>query len=128
MNRRYLQDNPAAPSRRTLCVALALGLGFTGLAFGQATSGTLFGNAQAAAGQSVKVSGASGVVRTAAVGSDGRYSVGNLPIGSYTVTRIDGDHRRQRRREVAVDRVLLQRNVVNHVSFRRGAERVRREQ
>ncbi len=84
MNNRKLTDG-ALTRRNALTVALAVGLGFTGVAFGQATSGTIFGTAPAAAGQTVSVTG-NGVSRTVSVSSDGRYTVANLPVGTYTVT------------------------------------------
>jgi len=70
---------------------MAMGLGFTGLAFGQATTGSIFGTAPAAAGETVLVQGASGATREVAVDESGRYSVSGLPVGRYTVTlRKDG--------------------------------------
>ncbi len=84
MNNRKLTGG-ALTRRNALTVALAVGLGFTGVAFGQATTGTIFGSAPAAAGQTVTVKG-SGVSRTVTVGQNGRYSVSNLPVGTYTVT------------------------------------------
>ncbi len=72
------------PLRRT---SLAIGLGLcligTG-ALAQSTTGSLFG--QAKAGETVTVKSSSGVTRQAAVGADGRYSLGSLPVGTYTVT------------------------------------------
>ena len=65
-------------------LALALGLGFAGLAFGQATTGNILG--QAPAGDSVMVSGSTGVTREVPVDASGRYRIGNLPLGAYTVT------------------------------------------
>ncbi len=65
-------------------LALALGLGFSGLAFGQATTGSIFGQAQA--GDSVLVKSSSGITRQVAVDSTGRYTVDSLPLGNYTVT------------------------------------------
>ena len=72
------------PLRRTsLAIGLGLGLVGTGV-FAQSTTGTIFG--QAKAGETVVVKGSSGVTRQATVGADGRYTVGSLPVGSYTVT------------------------------------------
>ncbi len=67
-------------------LALALGLGFAGLAFGQATTGSIFGQVPAAAGETVTVSGSTGVTREVPIDSSGRYRVANLPLGTYTVT------------------------------------------
>ncbi|HET7662616.1 MAG TPA: TonB-dependent receptor [Rhodanobacteraceae bacterium] len=74
------------PRRSTLAMALALGLGVSGFAFAQATTGTIFGSAPAAAGETVTVSSNNGVVRTVSVTADGSYTVANLPLGVYTVT------------------------------------------
>ena len=88
MNNRKLTGG-ALTRRNALTVALAVGLGFTGVAFGQATTGTIFGSAPSAAGQTVTVKGP-GVSRTVTVGQNGRYSVANLPVGTYTVTLSKG--------------------------------------
>jgi outer membrane receptor for ferrienterochelin and colicin len=90
MNKRYMPRG-AQPRRTALTVALAMGLGFTGFAYGQATTGSIFGTAPPAAGETVLVQGPSGTSREVAVGADGRYSVGGLPVGRYTVSlRKDG--------------------------------------
>ena len=85
MNKRYLQHG-AQPRRSALTVALALGLGFTGLAYGQATTGSIFGSAPVAAGETVVITGQSGIARTVTVDESGRYSANSLPVGMYTVT------------------------------------------
>lgn len=74
------------PRRSTLALALALGLGVSGFAYAQATTGTIFGSTQAAAGETVTVSSNNGVVRTVPVNAEGEYTVANLPVGVYTVT------------------------------------------
>ncbi|MGN2247288.1 TonB-dependent receptor plug domain-containing protein [Frateuria sp. GZRR35] len=80
----------ALPRPTALTVALALGLGLTGLAHGQSTTGTIFGTAPVAAGETVVVQGAGGATREVAVDASGRYSV-TVPVGRYTVTlRKDG--------------------------------------
>ena len=89
MNKRYTSRG-AMPRRTALTMAMAMGLGFTGLALGQATTGTIFGTAPVAAGETVLVQGASGASREVAVDESGRYSV-TVPVGRYTVTlRKDG--------------------------------------
>ena len=80
-----------APRRHALAAALAISLGFTGVAYGQATTGTIFGTAPVAAGETVKVAGAGGTVRVVSVDNSGKFNVGNLPVGSYTVTLMNGD-------------------------------------
>ncbi|MGF6495550.1 outer membrane receptor protein involved in Fe transport [Luteibacter sp. 621] len=69
--------------RSALAFALAAGLGGTGEVLAQATTGEIFG--QATPGATVQASGTTGVTREVAVGQDGRYRIGNLPLGSYTV-------------------------------------------
>ncbi|MGN2253255.1 carboxypeptidase regulatory-like domain-containing protein [Frateuria sp. GZRe12] len=89
MNTRYMSRR-ALPRRTALTVAMAMGLGFTGLALGQATTGSIFGTAPVAAGETVMVQSASGATREVAVDESGRYSV-TVPVGRYTVTlRKDG--------------------------------------
>ena len=87
INKRYISRG-AQPRRNVLAVALAMSLGFAGAAFGQATSGAVFGSAPA--GESVTVSGASGVNRTVTTDATGHYSASNLPVGTYTVTLSKG--------------------------------------
>ncbi|NII12222.1 TonB-dependent receptor [Oleiagrimonas sp. C23AA] len=62
-------------------------MGFAGLAFGQATTGSLFG--QAPAGDTVTVVNSSGLTRTMSVDASGRFSSSSLPVGTYTVTLKD---------------------------------------
>jgi outer membrane receptor protein involved in Fe transport len=69
-----------------LAVALALGMGATCTVFAQATSGSIFGQVPVAAGESVTVTSDSGFTRDVPVDADGRYRVGNLPLGNYTVS------------------------------------------
>lgn len=76
--------------RNALTAALAVSLGFTGLAYGQATTGSIFGTAPVAAGETVRaVNNQTGLTREVPVDSSGRYSITNLPIGNnYTVSLI----------------------------------------
>ncbi|MEO9239566.1 MAG: carboxypeptidase-like regulatory domain-containing protein, partial [Jatrophihabitantaceae bacterium] len=70
--------------RRT-SLAIGLGLCIVGTgALAQATTGSIFGQAQA--GETVLIKSSSGVTRQVVVDSTGRYTVGSLPLGSYTVT------------------------------------------
>ncbi|KRG62095.1 Oar protein [Stenotrophomonas humi] len=52
----------------------------------QSTTGSLFGNAPAAAGATITVQNESGLKRTATVDANGRYNLGSLPVGNYSVT------------------------------------------
>ncbi|HEX7338619.1 MAG TPA: TonB-dependent receptor plug domain-containing protein [Rhodanobacteraceae bacterium] len=78
--------NKSLPRRSSLAIALALGLSVSGFAFAQSTTGTIFGNAGAAAGDTVTVSSNNGVVRTVSVNGQGQYTIANLPLGIYTVS------------------------------------------
>jgi outer membrane receptor protein involved in Fe transport len=69
--------------RSALAFALATSLGGAGTVMAQSTTGSIFG--EAAPGSTIQVSGSTGVNREVAVGQDGRYRIGNLPLGSYTV-------------------------------------------
>jgi outer membrane receptor protein involved in Fe transport len=69
--------------RSALAFALASSLGGAGTVMAQSTTGSIFG--EAAPGSTIQVSGSTGVNREVAVGQDGRYRIGNLPLGSYTV-------------------------------------------
>ncbi|HET7663990.1 MAG TPA: TonB-dependent receptor [Rhodanobacteraceae bacterium] len=82
-SKRYLTHR-ALPKRNALVVALALGMGISGLAYGQATTGTIFGTAPA--GDTVVVTSSSGASRTVSVSADGRYTASNLPVGVYTIS------------------------------------------
>ncbi len=71
---------------RPTALAIAMGLSFSGVAIAQSTVGSIFGQAPAAAGETVTVSNASGFTREVPVDSSGRYRVDHLPVGTYTVT------------------------------------------
>ncbi|HVX57503.1 MAG TPA: TonB-dependent receptor [Candidatus Saccharimonadales bacterium] len=89
MNKRNVRGNQYR--RNALSAALAVSLGFTGLAYGQATTGSVFGTAPVAAGETVRVvNNQTGLTREVPVDSSGRYSVTNLPIGNdYTVSLVN---------------------------------------
>ena len=59
-------------------------VGFAGGAWGQATTGTIYGSVPVASGESIQISGGAGFNRTITVGSSGRYSI-ELPVGTYTL-------------------------------------------
>jgi outer membrane receptor for ferrienterochelin and colicin len=66
-------------------------MGLGGVAMAQSTTGSLFGEAPAAAGGTVLIQNASGFNREVPVDASGRYNAGSLPVGVYTVTlRRDG--------------------------------------
>jgi len=66
-----------------MALALAVGLGGAGVALAQATTGNIFGTAQA--GDTVQISGSSGISREVPVDASGRYQFSNLPVGNYQV-------------------------------------------
>jgi hypothetical protein len=76
-------------TRFSICSAAAAILGVTAAlssmtVYAQAQTGTLFG--QAPAGETITASSSAGLHRHATVKSNGRYSIGSLPAGDYTVT------------------------------------------
>ncbi len=76
-----------ALGRRTaVAIAIAVGFGTAGAVYAQSTTGRIFGQAPVATGETVQVTSASGLTRVVAVDSAGRYNIGSLPLGNYTVT------------------------------------------
>ncbi|MFK2878720.1 TonB-dependent receptor [Rhodanobacter hydrolyticus] len=75
--------------RTALTVAVVAGLGMTGQVLAQATTGSVFGTAPVAAGETVRIANnQTGLTREVAVGSDGRYGANQLPVGDYTVSLV----------------------------------------
>ncbi|HWX65086.1 MAG TPA: TonB-dependent receptor [Rhodanobacter sp.] len=74
----------SAVRRTVLAAAIAAGFGLSGQVMAQATTGTIFGSAPVAAGETVQITGGAGFNRTVPVDSTGHYSV-TVPIGTYTV-------------------------------------------
>jgi outer membrane receptor protein involved in Fe transport len=68
-----------------LAAALLLGLGSTHV-FAQATTGTIFGQVPTGGAETISISGTTGITREVPVDAQGRYRVGNLPLGAYTVS------------------------------------------
>ncbi|MEO6800345.1 MAG: Oar protein [Rhodanobacter sp.] len=80
-----LKGARTTPLRRTaLTVAIALSCGVAGQAFAQATTGTIFGQAPVATGETVQITGGAGFNRTVPVDSSGHYTI-TVPVGTYTV-------------------------------------------
>jgi hypothetical protein len=88
MSTKKLVPASKMPVRHTaLAVAVAMGFGLSGQVFAQATTGSVFGTAPVAAGETVKiVNNQTGLTRTVAVDSAGRFSANQLPTGDYTVS------------------------------------------
>lgn len=75
------------PSRIMRRKALAVLLGATlahGAVYAQSTTGSIYGAAPA--GASITVQSDTGLSRTVAVDASGRFNIGSLPVGTYTVT------------------------------------------
>ena len=87
-------------SLRYSALAAALMVGMVGTAFGQATTGNIFG--QAEPGDTVVITSATGLTRQVPVDASGRYSANNLPIGNYTVTLQKGGSTVDTRKDVAI--------------------------
>ncbi|MBJ7517798.1 MAG: carboxypeptidase regulatory-like domain-containing protein, partial [Stenotrophomonas sp.] len=73
----------ASLKRTSIVVAL---MSIIGAASAQSTTGSLYGSAPGAAGASIMVESDSGLKRTVEVNANGRYTLGSLPVGKYTVT------------------------------------------
>jgi hypothetical protein len=73
--------------RKALALAIggSVALAFTGSAFAQATTGTIYGSVPVAANETIQITGGAGFNRTISVGPSGRYSI-TLPVGTYTVS------------------------------------------
>ena len=74
------------PGWRHTALALALSMSLGGVAMAQSTTGSIFGQAPAAAGETVMASNTSGLTREVAVDSSGRFQISNVPVGTYTVS------------------------------------------
>jgi len=86
-----------------------------GAAAAQSTTGSLFGNAPAAAGATITVQNESGLKRSVPVDANGRYNLGSLPVGKYSIS-LERDGQVIDKRE----NVLLRVGAGTEVSF--GAE------
>jgi len=86
-----MRSNSMFRSRAFKRTVLAVALSSTlagGVAFAQSTTGSIFGQAPAAAGETVTITSATGATRTATVDANGRYTFGSLPTGEYTVNLV----------------------------------------
>jgi outer membrane receptor for ferrienterochelin and colicin len=74
------------PGWRHTALAMALSMSLGGVAMAQSTTGSIFGQAPAAAGETVVATNTSGLSREVAVDSSGRFQISNVPVGVYTVS------------------------------------------
>ncbi|WP_426700180.1 carboxypeptidase regulatory-like domain-containing protein [Rhodanobacter sp. Col0626] len=79
MNKRELMG------KKELCLLIAMSLA-GGVVHAQSTTGSIVGQVPAGTGETVTVQSTSGLQREAQVDSRGRYTVNQLPLGTYTVT------------------------------------------
>ncbi|RZZ82811.1 TonB-dependent receptor [Pseudoxanthomonas winnipegensis] len=86
--------------RSALSVALAMA--FSSGALAQSTTGSIYGSVPAESGLTVQVQGDTGITRTATVDSSGRYNIGSLPVGTYTITLRRGDEVVDQRKNVLI--------------------------
>ncbi|MCT8364555.1 TonB-dependent receptor, partial [Xanthomonas citri] len=73
-------------SMLALALSGAVGMLAAGTAAAQSTTAGIYGSAPASAGATVTAQSDTGLTRTATVDANGRYAIGNLPVGTYTVT------------------------------------------
>jgi len=83
-------------------LALAIGLGSIGLAHGQATTGSIFGEAPVASGETVVIKSNTGFTREVPVDRNGRYAIAALPLSNYTVTLMRDGHAVDSRSDVTL--------------------------
>ncbi|SOO31069.1 TonB-dependent receptor [Xanthomonas citri] len=73
-------------------LAVVLGACLTNSAvYAQSTTGSIYGSAPSEAGSTIVVQSDTGLSRTITVDANGRYNLGSLPGGAYTVTLKRGD-------------------------------------
>ncbi|MCC5068425.1 TonB-dependent receptor [Xanthomonas campestris pv. raphani] len=76
--------------RTALAVVLGACLA-NGAVYAQSTTGTIYGSAPSEAGSTIVVQSDTGLSRTITIDANGRYNLGSLPVGAYTVTLKRGD-------------------------------------
>ena len=83
-----MASNYLAKGLTRSALTVALGLCFASGVQAQSTTGRIFGTTSQ--GSTVTVQNESGLSRTATVDASGRYTIGTLPVGNYTVTIENG--------------------------------------
>ncbi len=83
-----MASNILANGLKRSALTVALGLCFAGGVNAQSTTGSIYGNT--VQGATVTVQNQSGLSRTVTADASGRYTIGTLPVGNYTVTIENG--------------------------------------
>ncbi len=81
-------------SRRLLqhsALSIALGLCFSQGVLAQSTTANVYGSVPAESGLTIQAQSDSGLTRTVTADASGRYNIGSLPVGTYTITLRRGD-------------------------------------
>ena len=103
--------NPRPTLRHTvLCAAVAASL--SGIAFGQATTGRIAGQAPIAANETVLIEGSNGITREVPVDARGHYVAESLPLATYKVSLKSGGNLVDTR-----DNITLRVGAATDVSF-----------
>jgi outer membrane receptor protein involved in Fe transport len=98
---------------RPTALALLLGACLAqGAAYAQSTTGSIYGTAPSESGLTIVISNQNGLNRTVPVSGNGRYNLGSLPVGTYTVELHRGEEVLQKR-----DNILLRVGSGTEVSF-----------
>jgi len=96
---RRFHRNSAVQKAVALAISSAV-MGFPGVAWGQATTGTIEGTVPVASNETIRITGGSGFDHTIKVGPTGRYSI-SLPVGIYTVSLLQDGKVVQTKRNVS---------------------------
>lgn len=81
-----MASNHLAKGLKRSALTVALGLCLAGGVQAQSTTGSIYGTVPSGDGTTIVVKNESGLSRTVTADASGRYTVGSLPIGNYTVT------------------------------------------
>lgn len=77
--------------KRTALAAVLGACLANGAVYAQSTTGSIYGSAPSEAGSTIVVQSDTGLSRTITIDANGRYNLGSLPVGAYTVTLKRGD-------------------------------------